>query len=516
MTFELKINPKLIFDISKKSFPIIYKYINYLNYLFIFIFFTLTIVASILFINASNATVSFFKMNAEIVSFNIGTRFFAWVYKNKMAYNLAISAASFGVISCSSIVLDVSKIILDKSITRTKLSLYSVSLILILIVTIMLFYGFLNTPIPTSISYDSSGKPTINVINPKGNSIGTHNIPWQEINGNITQSNNGDPQSSFNSDNSSISEKYKIFLGTIISVSIIGNGLLICSKLFSGKKIKIIFDGFNKKKNKDDNTIVDDDIIEIKTSYLMLYGKKIALNYFIYFDYIAILLIILFLSTGLMSYIIFFDSASTEISFLKHYLGSTIEITENTHLNWNIHNIAWNNKLLVILGFISSAIGLLLSFSIVINIMILHKNKLLSKFDLFSRISFSILFFLTSSTTLLAYNNSGIIVGINDNDFIVQGSKILDGQRKIISATNINWSYLNVLGNKIEINNNLLEGNYVIFLSILIPIMSLSSILYIIYKIAFFKKNYFHKIIYGEKNNDNVKEQKVYKDNISK
>lgn len=504
MAFELKLNPKLIFDVSKKTFPIIYKYINYLNYLFIFVFFTLTIVASILFINASDASLKFLvENNGEKVTFNIGTRFFAWVYKNKMAYNLAISAASFGVLSCSSIILDVSKMILDKTVTKLKLSLYSVSMVLIIIVTIMLFYGFLNTSIPISISYGADKKPTINVIG-SGNSLGTHTIPWEEINNNVihTPHSNNEPQSEFTNNNLS-STNYKIFLGSLISVTIVGNGLLISSKLINEKKLKIIFDGFSKNKNEDNNIVVNDDVIEIKTSYLTFYGKKIALNYFIYFDYIAILLIILFLSLGLMSYMIFFDSAVVERSFLENYIGKTIAATKDIHLNWNIHNISWNNKLAVILGFVSSGIGLFLSLSIIINIVILYKNKLLSKFDIFARIAFSFVFFAISFVTILAYNNSGIVVGVENDKLIIQGPELLEGQRKIFSITTINWSDLNNPASKIEIDESLLKGNYIVILSILISIISFSSILYIIYKIMFFKKNYASKLFNNNKESDN-------------
>ena len=116
---QIEIKSSQIFGMIKKFFPVYLKYIHYFTLLFIAMFISLGLTATIIYLincNKSwNATLA--SSSAEII-INKGNYhlFLQWLFSNKNAVYIGFAASFFGFASCLSILVEVAIMIKSNKI----------------------------------------------------------------------------------------------------------------------------------------------------------------------------------------------------------------------------------------------------------------------------------------------------------------------------------------------------------------------------------------------------------------
>lgn len=261
---QIEIKSSQIFGMIKKFFPVYLKYIHYFTLLFIAMFISLGLTATIIYLincNESwNATLA--SSSAEII-INKGNYhlFLQWLFSNKNAVYIGFAASFFGFASCLSILVEVAIMIKSNKIVSWKLSIYTFVFILFFVASFMISFGFNNSNIPIGINRNNVIQTQGPITSTQAISITENRIPWTTI----TIPGSSDTGNQINIPVGLNPEKgnYVPYLVSTISISILGNILYLVNKVLRKLNIKIVWNGFKNKEDNDKVNKISDDLLEM-------------------------------------------------------------------------------------------------------------------------------------------------------------------------------------------------------------------------------------------------------------
>lgn len=261
---QIEIKSSQIFGMIKKFFPVYLKYIHYFTLLFIAMFISLGLTATIIYLincNESwNATLA--SSSAEII-INKGNYhlFLQWLFSNKNAVYIGFAASFFGFASCLSILVEVAIMIKSNKIVSWKLFIYTFVFILFFVASFMISFGFNNSNIPIGISRNNVIQTQGPITSTQAISITESRIPWTTI----TIPGSSDTENQIKIDVGLNPEKgnYVPYLVSTISISILGNILYLVNKVLKKLNIKIVWNGFKNKEDNDKVNKISDNLLEM-------------------------------------------------------------------------------------------------------------------------------------------------------------------------------------------------------------------------------------------------------------
>ena len=261
---QIEIKSSQIFGMIKKFFPVYLKYIHYFTLLFIAMFISLGLTATIIYLincNESwNATLA--SSSAEIIINKENYHLFLqWLFSNKNAVYIGFAASFFGFTSCLSILVEVAIMIKSNKIVSWKLFIYTFAFILFFVASFMISFGFNNSNIPIGINRNNVIETQGPITSTQAISITESRIPWTTI----TIPGSSDTENQIKIDVGLNPEKgnYVPYLVSTISISILGNILYLVNKVLRKLNIKIVWNGFKNKEDNDKVNKISDDLLEI-------------------------------------------------------------------------------------------------------------------------------------------------------------------------------------------------------------------------------------------------------------
>lgn len=261
---QIEIKSSQIFGIIKKIFPIYLNYIKYFTLLFIVMFVSLGLTATIIYLincNQSwNAIITNSSSQEIIINKGNYHLFLQWLFSNKNAIYIGFAASFFGFASCLSVLIEAALTIKSNKMVNWKLWTYTLVFILLFVASFMISFGFNNSNIPIGISN--------NIIQTQGSTQGMqvititdNQIKWSTIV--VPGASDTSSEIKIPVELNPKKGNYISYLVSTISISVLGNVLYLINKILKKFNIKIVWDGFKNKKDNDKVNAISDDLLEL-------------------------------------------------------------------------------------------------------------------------------------------------------------------------------------------------------------------------------------------------------------